>query len=201
MKDHPSSAENGTVPFTPGTNVLAVDGTDRGTLQFSLSHLQKFDRRLLVSLDIAPKQLVQLATDADDESPTTVLDCTADSEPLLASEIPAETSVRNVEPETASVGEATIGALDQLPDGTTAGICVHSVPTLVERSTVQKTYKLLYVLAQRVRRDGHLAFYTWNNPTETRNLRILGRALDYRVTLDEADEPTVRSLVEVGEDG
>lgn len=201
MKDHPSSAENGTVPFTPGTNVLAVDGTDRGTLQFSLSHLQKFDRRLLVSLDIPPKQFVQLATDVDDVSPTSVLDCTADSEPVLATDTPAEVSVRNVAPDAASVGEAVVGALDRVPDGTTAGVCIHSVPTLVDRSTVQKTYKLLYVLAQRVRRDGHLAFYTWNNPAETRNLRILGRALDYQATLDEEDEPTVRSLVEVGEDG
>ena len=110
-------------------------------------------------------------------------------------------SVKNIEPDAASVGEATIGALDQLPDGTTAGICVHSATTLADRSTVQKTYKLLYVLAQRVRRNGHLAFYTWNSPDEARNLRILGRALDYRVTLDHDDEHTVRSLVEVGDDG
>lgn len=182
--------------FGPGANVLVVDQDGGDALPFCLDRLGG-DGRLVVSTDLPAGRVVPLAAERG-EAPLHVLDATGDTDPSVDAGAPGA-SVTVTGPGVAAVGEAAVAALDEA-DGAT-GVCVDSVATLVARSSVQQAYKLLYVLAQRVRGRGHRAFYTWEGPAEARTLRVLGRALDYRVSLDGADGPAVRSLAGVGDDG
>jgi hypothetical protein len=198
-----SGAVDGTrPPFQPGANVLVVGEADSEALPFALSRMDEIDKRLLISTDVPAKQAVAMATEGRVDSPLTVVDCTGETEPVPAVDGRVDTAVTVTvtDPDIASVGEAAVEALDRLDPPITAGICVDSVSTLVARSTVQQTYKLLYVLAGRVQQGNHLGVYNANTPAEPRTLRILGQALDYRVSLSGEEEPTVRSLAGVGDD-
>ena len=80
-----------------------------------------------------------------------------------------------------SVGEATVRAL---ADATApVGLCLDSVSTVVERSSIQQAYKLLYLVTERVRSLDARAVYTWSGPIEERTRRILARPLDDVVRL------------------
>jgi hypothetical protein len=187
-------------PFEPGANVLVVGESDGEALPFALSRLDEVDRRLLISTDVPAGQAAAMAAGEEVDSPLTIVDCTGETGPVPTVDARVETAVTVTDPDIASAGEAAVAALDRLDPSVTAGICLDSVSTLVARSTVQQTYKLLYVLAGRARQGGHLGVYTADTPAEARTLRILGQALDYRVSLSGGDEPTVRSLAEVGDD-
>jgi len=52
------------------------------------------------------------------------------------------------------------------------------------------------MIADQVRTHGLVAFYVWSGPFEAKTLRILGQALDRRVSLDGRGELTVRSSTE-----
>lgn len=184
--------------FGPGANVLVVDRSGGDCLPFCLDRLDGADCRLVVSTDLPAGQVVTLAGERGKESSLRVLDCIGDTGPAIKVDGAPGTTVSVPGPGVAAVGEAAVAALDDAEGA--AGVCIDSVATFVDRSSVQQAYKLLYVLAQRVRRGGHRAFYTCEGPADARTLRILGRALDYRVSLDGADGPTVRSLAGVGDE-
>lgn len=185
--------------FSPGANALVVGGTDSEASSFVLSRLHDVDRRLLISTDTPATEAVATAAEDDPGSPLTVVDCTGEIESADAVDAEAEATVTVTGPEIPSVGEAAVATIDDLDPSATAGICVDSVSTLVARSTVQQTYKLLYVLARRVREGGHVAAYTCDATTEQKTLRIIGQALDYRVSMSGPDGPTVHSLEEVAD--
>lgn len=187
-------------PFNPGANVLVASEADGEALPFALSKLNDVDERVLISTDVTAERITPMAAEEDAESPLTVLDCTGEPEPVPNITTPIETTVTVADPDIPSVGEAAIAALDRLAPSATAGICLDSVSTLVARSTVQQTYKLLYVLARRVRQGDHVGIYTWDTPVELRTLRILGQALEYQVSLTWPEGATVQTMTEVGDD-
>jgi hypothetical protein len=196
-----SGAVGGTrPPFEPGGNVLVVGEAHGEALPFALSRIDDVDKRLLISTDVPARQAAAMAAEGGVESPLTVVDCTGETEPVAAVDARVDTAVTVTDPGIASAGEAAVEALDRLDPSITAGVCLDSVSTLVARSTVQRTYKLLYVLAGRVRQGDHLGVYTTDTPAEARTLRVLGQALDYRVSLSGEEDPTVRSLAGVGDD-
>lgn len=158
----------------PGTNALVVGGPDSDALEYGLGRLADLDGRVtVVSTDTTPDAIADLA---DDTSPgyaasVDVVDCRDADLPM--------------------VGEATVAALDA--DPTPSGLCVHSLSTLIERTSLQQVYKLLYIVADRVRSHGTVAFYTWDGETDPKTLRILGRALDYHLFLESEDPSPLRS--------
>jgi hypothetical protein len=180
--------------FPPGSNVLVAGGADGEPLEFALSHLLPAGgRSVVVATDLPPATVAGVpaaspppGTDAS----LRVVDCTGGDAPAPP-DPPVPTVVTAAAADLPSVGEAATAALDGTggdgDDGgppATAGLCLDSLSTLVERATVQGVYKLLYLLSRRVRARDLRAFYTWDGPTPEKTLRILGRPLDYRVALD-----------------
>lgn len=58
---------------------------------------------------------------------------------------------------------------------------------------LQKSYRLLYVLTQRIREQGAIAWFVLDSQTDQKTRRILGRAVDYEITVEKHDT-AVRSL-------
>lgn len=196
----PGAPDETQFPFDPGANVLVVSEADGEALPFALSRLNDVDERVLISTDVPAERITPMAANENAESSLRVLDCTGEPEPVPNITTPMETTVSVADPDIPSVGEATVATLDRLDPSATAGICLASVSTLVARSTVQQIYKLLYVLARRIRQDNHVGIYTWDTPAELRTLRILGQALEYQVSLTWPEGATVRIITEVSDD-
>jgi hypothetical protein len=183
-------------PFEAGTNVLVVGETDGAALEFAVSRLLAAGGPVtVVSTDLPAASVAAVpVADPPDGASLHVVDCTEEASAAVPDGPAVETTVA-VEPgDLPSVGEATAAALDG--DGTPppVGVCLDSLSSLVTRSSVQQVYKLLYVLSRRVRSRDAVAFYTWDGPSTDKTLRILGRTLDYRVSLDAPDGPRVSPL-------
>jgi hypothetical protein len=188
-------------PFESGTNVLVVGERAGEALEYCLPRLAAGpDPITVVSTDVPPSTVAgtlpggREGSDGPDRPTLRVVDCTGRAADGDDGGVPAGTRVDVASRDLPAVGEEAVAALADGPAPAAAGLCLDSVSTLVERATVQDTYKLLYVLARQVRARGAVACYTWDGPAEEKTRRILGRALDYRLSLDASDEPTVRPL-------
>jgi hypothetical protein len=170
----------------PGENVLVV-GEGTAPLRQGLSGLVVAGAPpTVVSTDL-PARAVLEAYDGTD--PPVVVDCSGETTASDATALDATVRVGGTD--VPSVGEATVAALDDAPpDG---GLCLDAVSTVVARSSVQQAYKLLYLVAERVRAREVCAVYTWNGPVPEKTLRILRRALDDTVRLDPDEAPAVEA--------
>jgi hypothetical protein len=190
--------------FDAGTNVLVTDGAggDRGALSFALERLADGPGPVsVVSTDTPPEAVASAATTGPSRPRIRIVDCrnraseaAADGATGGCSTTPTGTRVRSAPEDLPAVGEATVAELDGERGPAAVGLCLDSVSTLVNRDSVQGVYKLLYVLANRVRSRGALAFYVWNGASEVKTVRILSRALDYRLSLGEPTGPSLQRL-------
>jgi hypothetical protein len=175
--------------------VLVVGQREGEALEFCLSRSTDPPGPVAVlSTDLPAPDIAGLRSPDVNRPPLHVVDCTggvADAEDL---DVPSDTSVTVSDRGLPAVGEAAVEALAEEPPPRVTRLCLDSISTLVSLASVQEVYKLLYVLARQVRARRAVAFYTWDGSVENKTTRILGRALDYRVTLDTPDGPTVRSL-------
>ncbi len=180
--------------FDPGTNVLVVDESGGEALPFSLRHTAADGGIAVVTTDRpAPSVADAARRSLADGARLDIVDCTGGS---AGADTPAVDSLVSAGQALPSVGEATVDAVQGAGPTTLSTVYLGSVSTLVAQSTVQQVYKLLYMVADQVQANGLVAFYAWDGPFEAKTLRILGQALDRRVSLDGRDEPTVRSSTE-----
>jgi len=180
--------------FDLGTNVLAVDENGGEALSFSLRHTDPDGGVAVVTTDRSAGSIADTASHyLADNARLTVVDCTGESS---ATDTPAVASLVSAGQDVPSVGEATVDTVQNVETTTLSTVHLGSVSTLVAQSTVQQVYKLLYMVADQVRTHGLVAFYVWSGPFEAKTLRILGQALDRRVSLDGRGELTVRSSTE-----
>lgn len=183
--------------FSPGTNVLVVGGGEGEALEYCLDRFVDAGRpATVVSTDVPARSVEGLYESLVGSSPQglRIIDSTGDSAEWDGTR-GAATAVTVADPDLPSTGEAAVEALDQ-GDKAAERLCLDSLSTLVGNSTVQQAYKLVYLLSDRVRMLGGVAFYTWEGPPEAKTRRILAQALDYTVTLEGSDEPTVRRLTD-----
>jgi hypothetical protein len=188
-------------PFEPGTNLLVEGGRAGEALEYCLSRLTEGPGPVaVVSTDLPASTVtgtLPATRDGGDGARrplVRVVDCTGRAPDVDDLDVPAGARVDVASRDLPAVGEAAVAALGDGPEPPAAGLCLDSVSTLVERATVQGVYKLLYVLARQVRARGAVACYTWDGPAAGKTARILGRALDYRLSLDASDGPAVRTL-------
>lgn len=186
--------------FDPGTNVLVVDESGDKALPFSLRRTNTDGGVAVVTTDRpAPSVADAARRSLADGARLDIVDCTGG---LAGVDTPAVDSLVSAGQDLPSVGEATVETVEGAGPTTLSTVHLGSVSTLVARSTVQQVYKLLYMVADQVRTSGLVAFYAWDGPSEAKTLRILGQALDRRVSLEGRGEPTVRSSTEwSGDDG
>jgi hypothetical protein len=195
----PDSASGETVadgipPFDPGTNVLVVDERGGDALPFSLSRPGAEGGVVVVTTDLPAASIADIAPRYLAEGARLdVVDCTGES---AAVDAPGVASLVSAGQDLPSVGEAAVEAIQAAETTPLTTVHLGSVSRLVAQSTVQQVYKLLYVVAARVRANDLVAFYVWDGPSEAKTLRILGQALDRRISLDGRGEPTVRSSTE-----
>jgi hypothetical protein len=165
----------------PGSHVVVVGEDDADPLRAGLARLTTPDAPVLVvSTDVRPADVVVLHDEvAPPGAPSpVVVDCT-DGDARGA----ANARVVAADPDVPSVGETTTGLLDESP---VAGLCLDSLSTVVAHASVQQTYKLLYLLASAARSREVPGVYTWDGPVEQKTLRVLARAVDDTVSLDES---------------
>jgi hypothetical protein len=186
--------------FDPGTNVLVVDERGEDALPFSLSHPDADGGVAVVTTDLPAASVVDIAPHhLADGARLEIVDCTGEPATVDA---PNVTSLVSADQDLPSVGEATVETLQGAKTTPLTTVHLGSVSSLVAQSTVQQVYKLLYMIADRVRAHDLVAFYVWDGPSEAKTLRILGQTLDRRVSLDGRGEPTVRTSPEwSGDDG
>jgi hypothetical protein len=164
----------------PGENVLVV-GDGSTPLRRGLAALDAAGATpTVVSTDLPAASVVAAHDEACGAGSPAVVDCSGETAASDANALDARVGVAGRD--VPSVGEATVAALDDAPPD--AGLCLDAVSTVVARSSVQQAYKLVYLVAERVRAREVRAVYTWNGPAPEKTLRILGRALDDTVRLD-----------------
>jgi hypothetical protein len=186
--------------FDPGTNVLVVDESGGEALPFSLRHTAADEGVAVVTTDHSAPSVADAARRSlADSARLDIVDCTGKSTGV---DTPVVDSLVSAGQDLPSVGEATVDTVQSGDSTALSTVHLGSMSTLVARSTVQQVYKLLYMVADQVRANGLVAFYAWDGPSDAKTLRILGQALDRRVSLEGRGEPTVRSSTEwSGDDG
>ena len=163
----------------PGSNVLLVGDEPTDALRHALDRLDETDGTTVVVNAAARTESVPAAAGEAWAAETShVVDCSGETTDATA----LDDTVTVAGGDVPSIGEATVRALDDATDPT--GLCLDPVSAVVKRSSVQQTYKLLYLVAERVRALDARALYTWTGPVEEKTLRILARPLDDVVRLD-----------------
>lgn len=161
-----------------GSNVLVVESEPTAALRYAFDRLGETDGPTVV-VNAAPRteSVLAAAGEAWAAEANHVVDCSGET----ADDAALDATLTVVGSDIPSVGEATVRALDDTT--TPVGLCLDPVSAVVERSSIQQAYKLLYLVAERVRSLDARAFYTWNGPIEERTRRILARPLDDVVQL------------------
>jgi hypothetical protein len=91
-----------------------------------------------------------------------------------------------------AVGEASLAVLAGEESPPVDRLWLATPPTSFA-TDLQEAYRLLYVLTQRIREQGAIAWFVLDSQTNQKTRRILGRAVDYEITVEEHDT-AVRSL-------
>lgn len=163
----------------PGANVLAVGAEPTAALRYAFDRFGDGEgTTAVVSAALSAETVLSVA-----DGPLRIVDCSGQTPPddAVGFDAPVTVAGRDVP----AVGEAAVRVLDDAPPP--VALCLDAVSAVVERSSVQQAYKLLYPVAERVRAHDARAFYTWSGPVEAKTLRILSRPLDDTVRLDAAD--------------
>jgi hypothetical protein len=167
-----------------GSNVLVTGTGPTAALRYALDQFGGGDgTTAVVSAALPAATVLSAAGETSAGGPSHVVDCSGQTSSKDAAGFDAPVTVAGSD--VPSVGEATVQALDDATPP--AALCLDAVSAVAERSSVQQTYKLLYLVAERVRAHEARAVYTWRAPVETKTLRILGRPLDDTVRLGADD--------------
>lgn len=161
-----------------GSNVLVVGSEPTAALRYAFDRFDETDGpTVVVNAASRTESVLAAAGEAWAAEADHVVDCSSETADATA----LDAAVTVAGSDVPSVGEATVQALD---DATApVGLCLDSVSAMVERSSTQQAYKLLYLVTERVRSLDARAFYTWSGPIEERTRRILARPLDDVVRL------------------
>jgi hypothetical protein len=172
-----------------------VRGPGRDRRSFCLRHLATAERAAAVVLPADPAGTVEAYDRAGGGAPlTVVLDGAADGPPLEGRDVHTVGVEGGSLP---AVGEATLGTLEAGESAPPADrLWVAGLPSLLERASVQQAYRLLYVLSKHVQRVDGVALYALDGAVDRKTAGILGRPLDYEVTVEPGSAPEVRALAE-----
>jgi hypothetical protein len=177
-----------------GSAALVV-GSRHDRLTFCLDRLATAERTAAVVLPPDPGTVIEEYERLGGEAPlTVVIDESADTIPTDGAGVHTTTVDAGSLP---SVGEAALGTIEtDGADPPADRLWIAGLPDLLEGSSVQQVYRLLYILSEHVRRVDGLGLYGLSESTEPKTVRILRQALDYEITLEPGSDPETRALAE-----